>query len=88
MHVKQWRVDVFISEDETTTHAEARLHTEALTPVTGHGRARLSPDDDDIPEIGEELATARALTDLGHRLLVIASRDIQSVTNRPAHLER
>jgi hypothetical protein len=33
-----------------------------------------------VPEIGDELAVARALSDLGHRLLVTTAGDIQQVT--------
>jgi hypothetical protein len=36
--------------------------------------------------IGDELATARALSDLGHRLLVTAAQDIESVTRTPVEL--
>ena len=42
--------------------------------------------DNDIPEIGDELAAARALTDLGHRLLLTAAGDIESVLREPTRL--
>jgi hypothetical protein len=84
---KQWTVDIYIDEDDNgRTYAEARLHTGADTHLTGTGRARLNPDDADIPEIGDELAAARALTDLGHRLLITATRDIEAVTHQRAHV--
>jgi hypothetical protein len=47
----------------------------------------LNPADDDIPEIGDELATARALTDLGHRLLLTAATDIEAVTDERVRLD-
>jgi len=84
--MKRWTVDIFIDEDDGHTYAEARLHTGADTHLTGVGRAKLNPADDDIPEIGDELATARALSDLGHRLLLTASADIQAVTRESVHL--
>lgn len=77
---KRWRVDVFLGENDGVTYAEARLHTELGDRLVGVGHARVGPDDHDVPEIGDELAVARALTDLGHRLLVTAAGDIEQVT--------
>lgn len=84
--MKRWTVDIFIDEDDGRTYAEARLHTGVDNRLVGIGRARLNPDDDDIPEIGDELATARALSDLGHRLLVTSAIDIAAVTHEPVSL--
>lgn len=85
--MKQWKVDIYIDEDEAgRTYAEARLHTGAKTHLKGIGRAKLNPADDDVPEIGDELATARALTDLGHRLLLTACRDIEAITDEEVRL--
>jgi hypothetical protein len=39
-----------------------------------------------VPEIGDELAAARALSDLGHRLLITTAGDIQAITNQDVHL--
>lgn len=50
------------------------------------GLARLNPADRDVPEIGDELAVARALSDLGHQLLDTAAGDIEQITHRPVHL--
>jgi hypothetical protein len=85
---KRWTVALFIDEVDGRTYAEARLHTDDDTQVVGVGRARLNPEDDDIPEIGDELAAARALTDLGHRLLLTASADIAAVNDEPVYLTR
>ncbi len=84
--VKHWTVDVYIDEDEGRTYAEARLHSRDDTGLVGIGRAKLNPADRDIPEIGDELAVARALTDLGHRLLISAASDIEAVTAKPVTL--
>lgn len=87
--VKRWTVDVLVNDDEGRTYAEACLHSgEADTRLVGIGRAKLNPADRDIPEIGDELAAARALCDLGQRLLVAAATDIQAVTHEPVHLSR
>jgi hypothetical protein len=84
--MKRWNVEVFIGEDQGRTYAEARLHTETADGIVGVGRAKLNPEDRDIPEIGDELAVARALSDLGHRLLVVAAGDIQQATREKVRL--
>ncbi len=84
--MKRWTVDIFIGEDEGRTYAEARLHTEVGDHLVGVGRAKVSPPDYDIPEIGDELAAARALADLGHRLLLAGAGDVAQVTREPVHL--
>ena len=83
---KRWRVEIWVGEDEGRTYAEARLHTEVGDHLVGVGRAKLNPDDYDVPEIGDEIAVARALTDLGHRLLIAAATDLEQVTHQPARL--
>lgn len=85
---KHWNVEIVIGETDGRTHAEARLSTEDDTALKGVGEARLNPEDEDIPEIGDELAVARALSDLGHQLLLTAAADIQAVTDAPVHLAR
>ncbi|MET7403738.1 DUF1876 domain-containing protein [Dactylosporangium sp. NPDC005572] len=85
---KHWNVDVFIGEHDGRTYAEARLQTNDATRLHGYGEARLNPADEDIPEIGDEVAVARALSDLGHRVLLAAAADIRAVTDAPVHLSR
>jgi hypothetical protein len=87
MHTKTWSVEIFIGEHEGQTRAEARLVTEpSAGEITGWGIARLNPTDPDVPEIGDELATARALADLAHQLLETAASDIGATTRKPVHL--
>ncbi|GAA0709297.1 DUF1876 domain-containing protein [Dactylosporangium roseum] len=85
---KHWTVDIAISEDNGRTFAEVRLDADDDTQLTGKGEARLNPADEDIPEIGDELAVARALSDLGHRLLLTAAADIEAVSDQPVRLRR
>ena len=87
--IKRWNVELFVDEqeDEGFTYAEARLHTKDNTHLTAVGRARLRPTDRDVPEIGAELATARALADLSHQLLQAAVDDIEGVTHEPVTLK-
>lgn len=86
MHEKRWRVDIFIDEDEARTRAEARLHNPDETRLVGVGDARLNPSDANVPEIGEELAVSRALSDLAHRLLDATASDIEAITHHKTHL--
>jgi hypothetical protein len=79
-------VDVFVGAEDGQTYAEAALRDDIGNELLGTGRARLNPADPDIPEIGDEIAAARALIDLGHRLLDVASADIETVTHEPATL--
>jgi hypothetical protein len=94
MVAKHWTVDIDLSEksgpdefeggESVRTFAEARLHSGDGRAVRGWGHARKNPKDPDVPEIGDELATARALSDLAHHLLELAARDIEAATGTPA----
>ena len=87
MTTKTWRVDIFISEKEGRTHAEAALLSEGVTAnLVGEGNARRNPRDREVPEIGDELATARALSDLAHKLLEATAEDIEAITHEQAQL--
>jgi len=87
MKEKRWSVDIVIDEHEGQTRSEARLKSGAATQLTGIGLARLNPADSDVPEIGDELATARALADLAHQLIEATAADIENITQRPPHLK-
>ena len=84
--VKNWTVTIDIDEHDGHTRARARLHTQDTDALVGVGLARRDPGDDDVPEIGDEIAVARALSDLGTRLLQTAAEDVEAVTGTPAHL--
>jgi hypothetical protein len=86
--VKTWTVDVQISEheDERRTFAEARLRTGEATELRGTGTAYRNPEDNDVPEIGDELAAARALSDLATKLRETAADDIGQVTHEKVWL--
>ncbi|WP_430332973.1 DUF1876 domain-containing protein [Rhodococcus sp. ACT016] len=85
MDTEQWSVDIAIDEHESRTRSTARLHTKDTTLV-GVGLARRNPVDRNVPRIGDELATARALADLAHQLIEATVGDIEGVTHAPAHL--
>lgn len=85
---KSWTVRIDIGEHDGTTRATAHLRTGDRTALTGTGSARLNPADPNVPEIGDELATARALSQLAHALLEAAADDISRVLHRPVELFR
>lgn len=80
-HTVEWRVRLHLFEEEGTTKARAVLNT-GTTEITGHGAAHRSPDDMEVPEIGDELAAGRAMRDLGRQLVRLAERDIKGVGSR------
>jgi hypothetical protein len=84
---KKWTVEIDISEQEQQTRAEARLAHDDGATITGTGMARLNPADDNVPLIGDELAAARALSELAHNLLHAAAADIEAHTHQPATLD-
>ncbi len=86
MHTEQWSVTIDITEHDAETQATARLNTRDATTLTGSGVAHRHPRDRDVPEIGAELAVARALADLQHRLIDATVADIEQATGTPSHL--
>ncbi len=81
-----WSVPLSVAELDGETQPEARLDMGAGSHLSGHGRARRNPVDRNVTKIGEEIAVARALSDLAHRLLQVATTDIEAVTHEHAHL--
>lgn len=82
---KLWSVEVSLHEDDSRTRAEAHL-VGSEHDLSGRGVARRNPRDNDIPEIGDELAAARALSELAHELLHSAAEDIEKSTSHPVTL--
>ncbi len=86
-HTKSWRVDVYVYEGPDSTSAQAVLHGDAPTALQGQGLARRRPGDPEVPEIGDEVAVARALNRLAERLLATAADDLAGVTGHPVRLQ-
>jgi len=78
-------IEITFSEDEHHTQARASLTIRGATFVAT-GRARRHPADPNMPLVGEELAAARALSDLSHQLLDAATETISEREGRPARL--
>ena len=85
MDALRWTVEITFSEDEDKTRADAIL-TAGPEVLEGWGRSRRNPDDPDVPAVGEEIAAARALSDLAHHLLERAAHRIESWEGHPIHL--
>jgi hypothetical protein len=87
-HTRIWTVEVNITEDEDErlTRASAVLRSGVRNPLRGEGEARRRRADTEVPEIGDELATARALADLAYKLLDVTVGDIEHFTHRPVRL--
>ncbi|MFF4603002.1 dsRBD fold-containing protein [Streptomyces sp. NPDC001339] len=81
-----WPVRVSLVEEGGMTTARAVLDT-GTTTFTGRGTARCSPEDPDVPEIGDEIAAGRALKDLAGQLLRVADDDLQEVGAAPPRRE-
>jgi Domain of unknown function (DUF1876) len=77
-----WRLNVAFTEEGDRTRADAILEL-ASTTFHGFGQAKRAPGDPSVPVIGEELAAARALSDLSHQLLQAAADRIEGFEGHP-----
>jgi hypothetical protein len=82
---KVWTLEIAIGENANETEAQARLRIDD-TEIEGWGRARRRPGDPQRPLVGEELAVARALSELSHRLIDGAVAEIEESERRPIEL--
>jgi Rv2632c-like len=78
-------IELSFEEDAEHTMARATLGLRGVT-FTGAGRARRNPTDTNKPIVGEELASARALSDLAHKLLDAAAEAVSEAEGAPVHL--
>jgi hypothetical protein len=79
---KVWTIEVVFTEDADRTRADAIL-TIGDEQIRGWGRSRRNPSDPEVPKIGEEIAAARALSDLAHHLLHAAADAIEDFEGHP-----
>jgi len=80
LHTRRWTVDILIFEAGSETTAEAVLHADAPSRLTARGASQRGGGDPSVPEIGDEVAVARALRNLAEILLSTAESDIEAVT--------
>ena len=83
-----WSMAVFVAEIDGETDAETSLTRADNRNFSGRGRAKLNPADQDVAMIGEEIAIARALSDLSHKLLHSAAVGVETMTHEKARLHR
>ncbi|HSF26561.1 MAG TPA: dsRBD fold-containing protein [Actinomycetes bacterium] len=86
--VLRWTVDVQVSETGDDTTARVVLRQDTATQLEARGRAHRNPSDDLVPQIGAEVAVARALRRLADQLLSVAASDIAEVEGHPVQLPR
>jgi hypothetical protein len=85
-HVREWQVRVSIFESGDDTSATVVLLADAPEHLSARGEARRSTDDTSVPEIGDEVAVARALRHLADKLMEAAETDIEMLTGEEAHV--
>jgi hypothetical protein len=79
---QMWRVDIAFTEEGDRTRADAVLEL-ASQRFHGYGLAKRAPDDPNVPVIGQDLAAARALSDVSHQLLQAAVERIEAHEGHP-----
>jgi hypothetical protein len=84
-HVREWQVRVSIFESGDDTSANVVLLTEAPTHLSARGQSHRTGDTS-VPEIGDEVAVARALRHLADQLLETAAQDIGAMTGKDTHI--
>jgi hypothetical protein len=76
----EWSVRVTVVEDDADTTAEAVLVTDTGARVAALGRSHRNEHDESAPEIGDEVAVARALRRLADAVLETARSGIERRT--------
>jgi hypothetical protein len=82
---KNWTADIVLTETPDQTDAVVTLRMGDAECV-GRGRARRNPEDPNVPRIGEELATARALSELSGKLVEESARILEQHLGHEVHL--
>jgi hypothetical protein len=78
--VHDWHVRISIFESDNDTEAHVVLLSDTPEHLTARGHSHRSAQDRVVPEIGDEVAVARALRMLADQLLDAAAGDIEQVT--------
>lgn len=84
--IRNLTLDMRVVEAAAKTTADASMTTGSGQVVHGHGTARRHPEDPDVPQIGDEIAAARALSELAHKLLDTAAGEIGDRQHTRVHL--
>jgi hypothetical protein len=81
-----WHIEVEFEEDDTHTRAALLVRLPDATELRARGHAKRNAADEPQPRIGEEIAAARALSDLVHQLLDKAAEEISEATGKSAYV--
>lgn len=87
-HVRDWTVRITIFEGGDDTSAQAVLVADAPDHLRALGESHRSARDRMSPEIGDEVAVARALRHLADQLMTAAEDDIAAATGEDAYVRR
>jgi hypothetical protein len=79
-HVRDWQVRISVFESESETDAHVVLVADSPKHLSATGHSHRGSHDLAVPEIGDEVAVARALRRLADQLLDTAAEDIETVT--------
>lgn len=79
-----WQVEVTLTERAGSTTAECTVR--GMPDVRAVGHARKAPEDAEVPQIGDEIAAARALRRLADRLLAVAETDVSAAVGHRARV--
>lgn len=82
---QSWQVNIAFTENGDRTRADAVLEL-ASERFHGYGQAKRAPQDPRLPVVGQDLAAARALSDLSHQLLEAAAARIEGFEGHPVKL--
>jgi hypothetical protein len=85
-HVRTWQIEVQLYESDRGCTAHAVLRSGEAPPLHGDGQAHRREGEPNVPEIGDEIAAARALHHLADHLLATASSDLSTALHSPTTL--
>jgi hypothetical protein len=84
-HRDDWTIKISLDAREGRARATARLRGRDQEAV-GVGLSSFKADDRVVASIGDELAVARALSDLARQMMAAAAQDIETVTAHRDHV--
>lgn len=86
MDIKRWTADVTLEETPEWTVAVVTLRM-GDAECSARGEAHRHPADPNVPRIGEELATARALSELSSKLVAESAQILEVHLGRHVELK-